>query len=234
MSASTEDCPHSCPGRSFSLPYGASGSPPATLSSPSTCEDSQPSPGEPGPRGAAAGSGGAPPPRLFLKAGVDRGLSPGASVTLQLAVHTVARLCWQLVRRMRKEAVGGSRPWGAWREGPQRKRRSGLGGPAGWLSRPGVPLKPLGPVSPGGGLLLAATEQSHDRLFLCPEASSEMLSAGGGSEPLLRPGPRLSAPATCPVSPCTGGSALLPPQPLLGAAAWAPPAPAALGMDGAT
>lgn len=107
-------------------------------------------------------------------------------------------------------------------------------GPLAAWSWPGVPLKPLGPMAARGGLLLAAAEQSRDRLLLSPEVSSEMLSPGGGSEPLLRPGPWLSALAVCPVSPCPGGPALLPPQPLLGAAAWAPPAPAALGMDGAT
>ena len=85
--------------------------------------------------------------------------------------------------------------------GPRGSAALRLEGPlVGWPGL-GVPLKPLGPMSPGGGLLLAATEQSHDRFFLCPEASSEMLSAGGGFEPLLRPGPRLSALAMCPMSP---------------------------------
>ena len=37
---------------------------------------------------------------------------------------------------------------GAWREGPQGKRRSGLGGPAGWLAWPGGPPEAPGPRVP--------------------------------------------------------------------------------------
>lgn len=228
MSASTGVLStRSCPRAFVSLPEGEQQPPSHTQ---------QPHARVMRPRGAQASraAAGGAPPRLFTGTGAHRGL-PGASATLQSAVHTAARPCWQGsglcgVRSWVGGGGGGPGPGGPGGRAPRAPLPGLEGLPAGWpgLGSPEVP----GPHGPARRFLLRpqgrAEPVSSSRSLVCLEMHC-LLWGGVRAPPPAWPSalcPRPCAPVPLPWEVCPA-----PPQPLLGAAAWAPPVPAALGMD---